>query len=342
MVVNKTNQSTSSPRPIVILGPTAGGKSELAVGLAEGLAGGLSGGLSGGGQIIGADSMQVYRHMDAGTAKPTEALRRRAAHHLIDIVEPTDSFTVANWLELAERAIGDIQEAGQTPIIVGGTNLYLKALLQGMFDGPQADPAFRASLQSVEPAALHKQLSEIDPNAAARIGPNDPKRIVRALEVYHKTGKPISQWQKQWREDEQRPYRFDPLLIGLDWPIEQINSRINLRVKAMYYPDKVDSDLAAQICISGQSLPDETRRLEQAGLLGLQAREALGYKQILEHLRNQCTLDEAFERTKILTRRFAKGQRTWLRRYRGVHWLDAAQLDGARLLEAALKIRSRR
>jgi tRNA dimethylallyltransferase len=319
-----------SARIIVILGPTAGGKSELAVGLAEHLLGG--------GQIVGADSMQVYRHLDAGTAKPTVAQRRRAMHHLIDIIDPTESFTVANWLELATRTIADIHAAGQTPIIVGGTNLYLKVLLQGMFDGPLPDPVYRASLAEIDTGELYSRLNLIDPQATGRISANDRKRIVRALEVYEKTGKPISQWQQQWHEDESRPYRFNPTLIGMDWPIEKINERINLRVKAMFFPDKVAAELAREICINGQSLPEETQHLEAAGLMGLQAREALGYKQVLEHLQGEGTMEQAFERTKILTRRFAKQQRTWLRRFRDVRWIEAGELDADELLARALEL----
>ena len=296
---------TRPDRIVVILGPTAGGKSELAVAIARAC----------GGQIINADSMQVYKHLDAGTAKPTAEQRAAAAHHLIDCVDPTQPWTLADWLEAAEAKIAELQSAGILPIVVGGTNLYLKALLEGMFDGPPADQSFRASVADTPAGELHEQLAKIDPEAAERIHRNDHKRIVRALEVYHATGKPISEQQKQWGGTTDRTYRHDPILIGLTWPTELINSRINARVKAMFEMS------------GGEDLVEETRRLHDAGLLGEQAAEALGTKQVLAHLAGRCTRTEAMEQTKIETRRYAKAQRTWLKRYRGVRWLAADAND---------------
>lgn len=302
--------------PIVILGPTAGGKSDLAVELAERLKG----------EIIGADSMQVYRHMDVGTAKPPPELRNRAKHHLIDIVEPTEPFTVHDWLGRAEALIADMQSRGVRPIVVGGTNLYIKALLEGLFEGPPADPAFRASLDAFSPQQLHERLTEVDPAAAERISRNDRRRIVRALEVYEATGKPISEHQTQWDDAPRspKPEARNPILIGLHWPPEAINPRINARVKLMFHPTD-----------DSESLPDETARLEAAGMLGKQAREALGYKQVLAALAGEMTLDEAMEKTKIQTRRFAKQQRTWLRRFGSVRWLEAGGAEIRTLADAA-------
>ncbi len=321
---------TSTSRIILLLGPTAGGKSELAVDLAERL----------GCEVVGADSMQVYRHLDAGTAKPSRKLRQRVPHHMIDIVEPTERFTVHDWLSRVHPLIHDIHTSGGIPIIVGGTNLYIKALLHGMFDGPGMDEDFRRSLEDIDAPQLHERLQSIDPEAAERIKPNDRKRIIRALEVHHQTGRPISALQTQWEQtNNHQPSTNNPFtLLGLDWPVPEINQRINLRVKAMFYPHKVTPELAAEICPHGESLPDETQRLHQANLLGPQAREALGYKQVLAALRGEMTMDEAFERTKILTRRFAKQQRTWLRRFQNVHWLPAAELNPAQRLEAALRV----
>ena len=317
-------------RPIVILGPTAGGKSDLAVMLAE---------RHGPAEIISADSMQIYRHLDAGTAKPSADLRARVPHHLIDIVEPSERFTVAHWLEQADGLIADMQARGIRPIVVGGTNLYIKALLEGMFNpssnDAQNDPDFRASLESLSNDQLHGRLQAIDTDAAARIHLNDRKRIVRALEVHHRTGQRISALQTQWEpktENRQATksmsrevanYRHDPLLVGLQYEPAEINPRINHRVKAMFYPHKVEPALATAVCPCGESLVDECRRLLATGVLqsDQQAAQALGYKQIIEHFEGRMTLDEAFERTKILTRRFAKQQRTWLRRFRGVRWL---------------------
>ncbi|MFW6059798.1 MAG: tRNA (adenosine(37)-N6)-dimethylallyltransferase MiaA [Phycisphaeraceae bacterium] len=322
-------------RPIVILGPTAGGKSELAVGLAERL--------PEGGEVLGADSMQVYRQLDAGTAKPEPALRARVPHHLIDIVEPTERFTVADWVARADALIVELQQRGRRPIVVGGTNLYLKVLLEGMFDAPAQDPAFRASLEQAPTDELHRRLGRVDPAAAERIHANDRKRIVRALEVHHVTGRPISDQQRQWFDQgaegprgqgaKEVGYRHDPVLIGLDWPAEAINRRINQRVKRMFFPSREDASDRGD---ATESLPEEVRRLEAAGVLGAQAREALGYKQMLAHLHGRCTLEEAFEQTKIQTRRFARQQRTWLRRFRGVHWLPAAELEEGALVESGL------
>lgn len=317
-------------RPLVILGPTAGGKSDLAAALAQ----------RGGGLVVGADSMQVYRHLDAGTAKPPPALRDRVRHELVDIAQPHERFTVHDWLARADALIEAGMAAGQTPVVVGGTNLYLKALLEGLFDGPGQDAAFRARLNDVPDAELHAQLAAVDPPAAERIAVADRQRLTRALEVFHLTGTPISALQTQWEEEREEDatrrtaYRHDPVLIGLRWAVEDINPRINLRVKAMFYPDKVDANLAAEVCIGGESLPDEVARLDAAGLLppGSQCAEALGYKQVLAAIAPERhpraadplikTLDDAFERTKILTRRFAKQQRTWLKRFRGVRWVD--------------------
>jgi len=322
----------NAPRPILILGPTAGGKSDLAVGLAEKL--GITQT-----QVIGADSMQVYRHLNAGTAKPSAQLRQRVQHHLIDIVEPTRGFTVVDWLDRAKQIIESLQAQGNRAIIVGGTNLYLKALLQGLFVAPGRDTALREQLEPISSAQLHQRLLVIDRQAADRIHRNDRKKLVRALEVYHLTGQPISQLQTQWSDlrcpdtdmqpfaksdspgqhpsggDDYGPYHYDPILIGLDWPIQAINRRINQRVKEMF-----QTPSNSQI----ESLPQEVTRLHQLGMLGPQASLALGYKQVLEHLDRRCTLTEAFEKTKVMTRRFSKNQRTWYKRFRGVHWIGAA------------------
>jgi tRNA dimethylallyltransferase len=334
-------------RPIVILGNTAGGKSELAVALAERLDG----------EIISADSMQVYRHLDAGTAKPPQALRDRAPHHLIDIADPREPFTVADWLALAEGALADTQRRGRRPLVVGGTNLYLNALLRGLMDGPPPDPTLRAAFDRHTDADLHARLAECDPAAADRIDPADRKRLVRALEVIHHTGRPLSDQQTQWQPTPPQttalspptstPYRHDPILLGLRWPTDAINARINKRVRAMFFPKK-EPDLAADVCIAGESLPDEVARLDAAGLLGPQAQQALGYKQFLalHHpddpaLRDPRinSIDDAFERTKVLTRRFAKQQRTWMKRYVGVRWIDMPCDDAT---DAALQLLQQR
>ena len=290
-------------RPLlVIIGPTAGGKTALSIELALRL----------GGECISADSMQVYRGMDIGTAKPTAEERRGVAHHLLDVVDPeVDGFTVDEWLERAEEAIADIRGRGRTPIVVGGTNLYVRALLEGLFKGPEPDPVLRDLLEATPLPELRAELERIDPRAAARIHPNDLRRTVRAIEVHRLSGRPLSEHQTQWSDDARANVRPDAFLVGLEWPVELINRRMNARVKAMYE----------------RGLVDEVRRLVGRGL-GRQAREAVGYGEVLEHLAGARTLDEAIEETKIRTRRYGKQQRTWLRRFRGIPrsvWLDATR-----------------
>ena len=304
-------------RIVVIVGPTAGGKSELAVAIARAC--------GGGGEIISADSMQVYRQLNAGTAKPTAEQRAAAPHHLIDCVDTTESWTVADWLEHAERLIADMHARGKLPIVVGGTNLYLKALLEGMFEGPPADEALRAACANTPAAELHQRLCAIDPEAASRIDANDHKRLVRALEVHHLTGQPISQLQRQWSESRDKTYRHNPTMIGLEWSTPTINRRINARVKSMFAPPDGSEDLIA-----------ETQRLLDANLLGEQARQAIGTKQVLDHLAGRYTRDEVIERVKIDTRRFAKAQRTWLKRYRGVAWLNPETMPWDKVIATAI------
>ncbi len=338
-------------RPVVLLGPTAGGKSELAVKIAEAFSG----------QVISADSMQVYRRMDAGTAKPGRDLMARVPHHMIDVIEPTERFTVADWLKGAEPLIDLLPTQGQMPVVVGGTNLYLKALLEGMFDGPDHDPELRAELDALDNAALHARLQTLDAESARRIHPNDRKKMVRAIEVTQLTGTPISQQQTQWDwswdpKTLASQYLRNPVLIGLQWPVEALNRRINYRVKLMFYPGKagLGSDATDAQSFTGPGdtfastltpdsspevpgLVEETKALLEANQLGLQAKEALGYKQVIDYLQGRSSLPDAFEKTKILTRRFAKTQRTWLKRYRGVTWLDPTVLSPTELVDKALE-----
>jgi tRNA dimethylallyltransferase len=279
----------------VIAGPTAGGKSDLAVELALLLAA-----REAPGEIISADSIQIYRALDVGSAKPTQEERRGVPHHLIDIVQPDQPFTVSDWLSAANRLVAEIQSRNHTPIVVGGTHLYIKAFLDGLFEGPAPVPALREELRAHGLPALRAELQRVDPAAAARIHPADERRTIRALEVFRQTGKPISAHQQQWDKAGGAGGRTDCTLVILDWPPELLNPRINARVKHMMT----------------RGLLDETRSLVQSGRLGPQSREALGYKQLIAHLEGRASLDEAVEQIKIETRRFAKNQRTWLRRLR--------------------------
>ena len=311
---------------ILILGPTAGGKTRLAIDLARALpAPGTPGTPGSGGECIIADSMQVYRGMDIGTAKPTAQERAEVPHHLLDISEPSDdTFSVDRWLELADSAIAQIRGRGRWPIIVGGTNLYVQAFLGGMMQGPEPDLELRSRLNQLEPSELRQHLERIDSIAAQRIHPNDRKRTIRAIEVFEKTGTPLSQMQTQWENPEKPDDTWQStLILGLEFPVEVINRRINARVK----------------CMIDAGFVDEVRQLHAAKLLGRNAREALGYKQIIEFLDGRCSLEDAIEQIKIRTRRYAKQQRTWLRRFRtrpNSAWIQAAELAPQQLADKAL------
>lgn len=281
----------------MICGPTAGGKTAAAVALAHllrerhGIAA----------EIVTADAFQVYRGMDIGTAKPTLAEREGIPHHLIDVVDPAQRFTLDQWLSAAEELITTLRAGGTLPIVVGGTHLYIKALLEGLFDGPGADPALRSELDAMDPALRRAELQRIDPAAALRIHANDTRRTVRAIEVFRLTGTPISDHQSQW--DRAGAARNDALLVTLQWPTDALNRRINSRVKQMME----------------QGLLDEVRRIAAGPGFGPQSCEALGYKQLLKLLNgnkgvSDASLGDAVERIKIETRRFGKNQRTWLKR----------------------------
>ena len=296
---------------ILILGPTAGGKTMLSIELANQL--------ECGGECVIADSMQVYTDMNIGTAKPTQEELDAAPHHLVNLV-PVDSegFTVNSWLEASEQAINDIRLRDKFPIIVGGTNLYIQAFLFGLFDGPQSDEKIRDALNELENREMFERLKEVDPQSAQRIHINDRKRLIRALEVFELTGQPISTLQNQWQG---LPPREDVIIIGLDWPVSAINKRINKRVKMM-----MDHGLLEEVTL----LRDK---------FNSQASEALGYKQILNHLNGECTLDEAVERIKILTRRYAKQQRTWLKRFKvlpNTHFIEMGDKKAQTVVSEAL------
>ncbi len=286
---------------ILILGVTASGKGRLAFYLAQSL----------GAEIISIDSMKVYRRMDIGTAKPPLEARRCVKYHLIDIVEPSDSFSVATFLDAASEAIKQIKDRNKPVIAVGGTALYIKVLLYGLFEGPGTDKQIRAELtaraRGEGPAELHRELTKIDPAAAERISPNDSRRIIRALEVYQLTGKPISSFQKQWAESEMKD---NWKIIGLRREKTEESKRINSRVKKMIAAGFVDEVKAL---------------LAEEKPLSKQARCAIGYAEIIEYLNGRISLEDAVEMIKKNTRRLAKNQRTWFKAFKNVHWLDIEQ-----------------
>ena len=284
------------PIRIALIGPTASGKSAVAMAVAEALRG----------EILSVDSMQVYRGMDVGTAKPSAHERARARHHLIDVAEPDEVFTVARFVELADAVIADAAAHGTPLVIAGGTPLYFKALFEGLFDGPGADVALRERLNAQPLESLHARLGEVDPAAAARIHVNDRKRIVRALEVFELTGRPISAFQTAWSEAPARP-RVEARWFGLLWDRDALNRRINARVKQM---------------IADDWLGETSRLLARHGELSKTAAEATGYGELIAHLRGRQSLDDAVEQIKIATRQLARRQMKWFKRFPNVTWLQ--------------------
>ena len=287
---------------ILILGVTASGKGRLAFDLAKSLDA----------EIVSIDSMKVYRRMNIGTAKPPKEIRDHPGapgYHLIDVVEPSDSFSVARFLELANTAIDDIKKQNKPVVAVGGTALYIKSLLYGLFEGPGADKQIRAELKAQAEAEglqpLYEQLQKIDPDTANKISSNDARRIIRALEVYKLTGQPISRFQLQWSADN----KHDWTIMGLRREKTEENKRINARVKKM-----IDAGLVNEV----KGLLAEPKPLSD------QARYAIGYAEIIDHLSGKTTLDDAVELIKKNTRKLAKAQRTWFKTFKNVHWLDLA------------------
>jgi tRNA dimethylallyltransferase len=278
-------------RALVLTGPTGSGKTRLGVALAERL----------GAEVVSMDSMTLYRGMDVGTAKPGPEERRRVPHHLIDVLDPWESASVAWWLWRAAACCRDIEARGRRVLFVGGTPLYLKALMFGLFGGPPGDPALRERLTREDPGRLHERLAAVDPEAAARLHPNDLRRVVRALEVWELTGRLLSSWQTQWAAKGEGPAAPDQVLC-LDLPREELYRRIDARVRDM---------MAA-------GFVDEARALRQlARPLGPQAAQALGYREVFDLLDGRTGLEEAVALIQKRSRNFAKRQLTWFRHLPG-------------------------
>ncbi len=285
-----------------VTGPTASGKTGVGMEVAHRL----------GAEIISLDSMAIYRGMDIGTAKPTRSQRDEIPHHLLDLVDPDEEFSVARYVEAAHAAIADIRSRGREVVFVGGTPLYLKSLLRGLFEGPEADWKFRreveAELATTGQAALHERLSQVDPVTAARLHPNDTRRLIRALEVYRLTGQPISHMQMEF--DEQRMPTERYRVFALAHPRERLHERIDRRVETMFET----------------GLVDEVRRLTASGkALGRSASQAVGYREVLAHLAGVEPLAETIEQVKVRTRRFARRQETWFRSLGEVRPIEVAQ-----------------
>ncbi|HXR47190.1 MAG TPA: tRNA (adenosine(37)-N6)-dimethylallyltransferase MiaA [Candidatus Limnocylindrales bacterium] len=287
--------STFNAQPIFLAGPTAVGKSEIALQLAERL----------GGEIISVDSMQVYRGLDIGTAKPSRAERARVPHHLIDICDLTESFDVAQYIRLAQRAVAEIQSRGHMPIFCGGTGLYFKAYLSGLGEAPSANPELRTQLEFMPFDALLHELRERDPVAYEKIDKQNPRRVIRAVEVIRLTGKKFSQQRAEWKSEVQSPK--SKAFFCLTRKPADMHARINARVDTMF----------------ARGLVDETRELLKQGLeQNKTAMQAIGYRQVVEHLRGKRSLAETIELVKIRTRQFAKRQLTWFRRQLDPEWIE--------------------
>jgi tRNA dimethylallyltransferase len=284
---------SASPRPIFLAGPTAAGKSALAVELCARLHG----------EIISVDSMQVYRGMDIGTAKPSAEERRRTPHHLIDTVTLEQRFDAAQFVRLAAAAAQEIQSRGQRPVFCGGTGLYFKAYLEGLGNAPPADLRLRAELEAIPLAQRLEELQQRDPEALRTIDRHNPRRVIRALEVIRLTGRPFSEQRARWGEVHAQAGAF----IGVTRPMGELARRIEQRVEEMFQ----------------RGLVAETESLLARGLAqNPAAMQALGYRQVVEHLRGQRGLAETIALVKIRTRQFAKRQLTWFRRQMDLDWVQ--------------------
>lgn len=301
------NEQLEKPAAIFLMGPTASGKTGAAIALAERLPV----------QLINVDSAQIYRGMDIGTAKPDRETRARYPHRLMDILDPAERYSAARFRDDALREMRAITASGQVPLLVGGTGLYFRALERGLADMPQADPEMRAAIDREAAQmgwpAMHAALAKADPEAAARISPNDPQRIQRALEIFRLTGEPMS---ALWKggSDEEFPYRV--LKIGLA-PRDRVE--LHRRIEARFH------------AMMAAGFLDEVRALKARGDLDpdMPSVRAVGYRQLWEHLAGACDLDEAVRRGIVASRRYAKRQMTWFRAEPGLRWLEGeADLPG--------------
>ena len=319
-----THSSSPDPSPtslvdgdeeplLVVTGATAVGKTALSLALAQRALERSDGEV--GLEIITMDSMQVYRGMDIGTAKPTGEELGSVPHHGLDLVSPAESFDVSRWLAAAELAMAKVRSAGGRALFVGGTGFYLQALVRGLFSGPAGDPVIRRALETRADeegsAALHVELARHDPPAAERIHPNDKKRVVRALEVYFSTGRTLSAWQSEWGwHGRTRPERRHRIL-GLALPKSELDVRIDERTGAM---------LAA-------GWPQEVRSILDLTGFGPSAIQALGYRDVIALVEGRQSRAETQARIALATRQFARRQKTWFQRFPDALWLDPQDPD---------------
>ena len=291
------------PKLLCLLGPTAVGKTETSIQLAQRL----------NAEIISVDSRQIYRQMDIGTAKPTPEEQQAAQHHLIDCVDITQPFSVADYQALVDAAITDIQNRSKQVLLVGGAGLYFRAVVDGLFEGPAAAPSFRKRLEQEASEhgvdVLHDRLRACDPESAERIHPNNVIRVIRALEVYELTGIPMPEHQQQWQPENQR---YPIIAFGLAMPRDLLYRRIEQRVDIM---------LADGLIAEVESLLVAGYSRENFAL------QSFGYKELIAYLDGECTYVEAIEQLKQNTRRFAKRQMTWFRKDKRIEWIDREEVS---------------
>lgn len=296
---------------IVVAGPTGTGKSELAIRLAEAL----------GGEVVNYDSVQVYRGFDIGSAKPSKAQRSRVPHHLFDIADATDAFTAADYGAAARRVLADIEGRGRVAVFAGGTFFYLRAFLRGLPDMPPRDEALRARIRAVAgkprgPRRLHRWLTQIDPRSGRRIAPGDRHRVERALEVWLRSGRPISSWEQDAAAEDEIP----AVKIALSLDRARLLSLLDRRVEAMFR----------------EGLVEETRALLERFPRSARPFGAIGYREAAAVVAGEMSDEEAIAETRRRTRAYSKRQMTWLRSERNMHWLDAS--DREQTFAAAMRL----
>lgn len=296
---------------IVVAGPTASGKTRLAIDIAKAV----------GGEIVSADSMQTYKYMDIGSAKPTAEERSEVKHHLIDFLEPDAEFSVADYTDMAHGVISDIAARGKMPVMCGGTGLYINSVVNDVtFGETKTDYEMRSELQKYADEngneALLELLREVDPVSAQRLHPNNVRRVIRAIEFYRLTGETISAHQEMTKQTEGR---YSAVMFCIKWDREALYERINKRVDIMLR----------------DGLSDEVKRLVDMGYTkALNSMKAIGYKELIDYFNGECSYEDAVELIKQSSRRYAKRQLTWFRRDERIHWLDST----GNPLEEALEI----
>jgi tRNA dimethylallyltransferase len=298
---------------VAVIGPTGSGKSRLGLELAARFRG----------EIISCDALQIYRHMDIGTAKASGEERRAVAHHMLDLIEPCESFSAGDYQRLGRKAMGDIRSRDRIPFVVGGSGFYLRALIEGLFEGPGRNEALRTRMRGMinryGARRLHRVLRRVDEESATRIMENDSERVIRALEVFFATRSPMSRWQRKPRETL-RGFRW--LKLGISWPRETLYDRIDARVEEMIHA----------------GFPEEVRSLLERYSINCQSLKAIGYSQMAEYIAGSCSMQEAVEDTQRASRHYAKRQLTWFRSDPEIIWLDGSDWD-ALVEEAEARLR---